>query len=72
MTARRKGEPKIGIIFLVEVERLLKLLREPGDLVTGIRDDFQEGTGLPGDLFTRIVARATSTAATWQTLSGTD
>ena len=54
------------------IERLLKLLREPGDLVTSIRDDFQEGANLPGDLFTRIVARATSTAATWQTLSGTD
>jgi hypothetical protein len=54
------------------IERLLKLLREPGDLVTSIRDDFQERVNLRGDLFTRIVARATSTAATWQTLSGTD
>src|ERR1035437_10165162 len=54
------------------IERLLKLLREPGDLVTSIRDDFQEGANLPGDLFTRIVAGATSTAATWETLSSTD
>jgi DNA invertase Pin-like site-specific DNA recombinase len=54
------------------IERLLKLLREPGDLVTSIRDDFQEGASLSGDLFTRIVARATSTAATWQSLTGTD
>lgn len=54
------------------IERLLKLLREPGDLVTSIRDDFQEGVSLPGDHFTRIVACATSTAATWQSLPGPD
>jgi len=54
------------------IERLLKLLREPGDLVTSIRDDSEKGVTQPGDLFTRIVSGATSAAATWQALTGPD
>jgi site-specific DNA recombinase len=54
------------------IERLLKLLREPENLVASIRDDFPEGAGLPGDFFTKIVARAALTAERWQTLIGPD
>jgi site-specific DNA recombinase len=54
------------------IERFLKLLRAPEDLVASIRDDFHEGASLPGGFFTRIVARATSTAATWQSLTAPD
>lgn len=54
------------------IERFLKLLRDPEDLVASIRDDSQEGASLPGGFFTGIVARATSTAATWQSLTGPD
>ena len=54
------------------IERLLKLLREPQDLVTSIRNDLQEATSLPADFLARIVARATSTAAAWQSLPGVD
>jgi hypothetical protein len=54
------------------IERFLKLLRSPEELVASIRDDSQEGASLPGGFFTGIVARATSTAATWQSLTGPD
>ena len=50
----------------------MKLLRDPEDLVANIRDDSQEGASLPGGFLTGIVARATSTAATWQSLTGPD
>jgi DNA invertase Pin-like site-specific DNA recombinase len=53
-------------------ERFLKLLRDPDDLVASIRDNAQEEANQPAGFFTRIVARATSTAATWQSLSGPD
>ncbi len=54
------------------IERLLKFIRDPEELVACIRNDCQEGTSLPGGFFTRIVARATSTAATWQSLTDSD
>jgi hypothetical protein len=54
------------------IERFLKLLRDPEDLVASIRDDSQEGASLPGGFFAGIVARAASTAATWQSLTGPD
>jgi DNA invertase Pin-like site-specific DNA recombinase len=47
-------------------ERILKLLRDPEDLLTALREDTQESANIPAGFFTRMIASAASFDAAWQ------